>query len=87
MAVIFYAKSANIVAGSDNNSEAYVTFDNDAENEKNKGADVVLKGNQSVAAIKEFKLYNLASAEKYDAHAININVVGKGFKIYTFTFG
>ena len=85
--LIFYAKSVNIVAGSDKGSEAHVIFDNDVENEKNKGADIIIKGNQSISNIKEFKLYNLASAENYDTHVIDINVVGKGFKIYTFTFG
>ena len=85
--LVFQAKSVNIVAGSENSSNAYMLFDNDVENEKNKGSDVVINGNESVSNIKEFKLYNLASAENYDTHIININIIGKGFKIYTFTFG
>ena len=85
--LIFYAKSVNIVAGSEKGSESYVILNSDAENAKNRGNDVVLKGNESIAAVKEFKLYNLGNAENYDAHVLNINVVGKGFKIYTFTFG
>lgn len=85
--LIFQAKVVNIVAGSENGSEAFVFLDNEYENEKNKGLDVIIKENKSISNIKEFKLYNLANAENYDSHAININVVGKGFKIYTFTFG
>jgi len=85
--LIFNAKSVNVVAGSDAGSDAYINFDSDAENSKNKGSDVVLNGNQSIAKIKEFKLYNLGSAENYGTHIINIDVVGKGFKVYTFTFG
>ena len=85
--LLFQARDVNIVAGSENTSEVLVFLDNDVVNEKNKGSDVVINGNESVSKIKEFKLYNLASAEKYDNHVININVKGKGFKIYTFTFG
>ena len=71
--LIFEARKANIVAGSENGSEAFVFLDNDE--------------NKSISRINEFRLYNLASAENYGAHVININVIGKGFKIYTFTFG
>ena len=85
--LIFQAKVVNVVAGSENGSEAFVFLDSEVENEKNKGADVVIEENKSISIINEFKLYNLASAENYDTHAININIVGKGFKIYTFTFG
>ena len=85
--LIFQAKFVNIVAGSENSSKAFVYLDNDFVNEKNKGADVVIEENKSVSSIKEFKLYNLASAENYDIHAIDIKVDGKGFKIFTFTFG
>lgn len=85
--LIFQAKNANIVAGSEKGSEAFVFLDNAFENSRNKGLDVGIKENKSASAIKEFKLYNLASAEDYDTHVININIAGKGFKIYTFTFG
>lgn len=70
--LIFQAKAVNIVAGSENGSTAFVFLDNE---------------NKSIAKIQEFKLYNLANAENYDTHAINIDVLGKGFRIYTFTFG
>ena len=85
--LVFSAKSVNIVAGSENSSEAFIFFDNNYENDKNKGFDVVIQQNKSISQIKEFKLYNLASADSYGAHVISIDVVGKGFKIYTFTFG
>ncbi|MEK6983995.1 MAG: thioredoxin family protein [Nanoarchaeota archaeon] len=85
--LIFQAKVINAVAGSENGSTAFVFLDSEFENKKNKGADVVIAENESIAEVKEFKLYNLASAENYDTHSININIEGKGFKIYTFTFG
>ncbi len=77
----------NIVAGSENGSEAFVFLDNDYLNENNKGLDTVIGVNESKSDIGEFKLYNIASAENYGVHAIDINVVGKGFRIFTFTFG
>jgi hypothetical protein len=33
------------------------------------------------------RLYNLAMHDDYDAHFIIIDVKGKGFQLYTFTFG
>ena len=85
--LIYQAKNVNIVAGSDIASEAFVLLDNEWENDKNKGSEVVIEQNKSVSHIKEFKLYNIASAQNYGIHIIDINIVGKGFKIYTFTFG
>ncbi|MBI3026771.1 thioredoxin family protein [Candidatus Woesearchaeota archaeon] len=85
--LIFEAKKVNIVAGSENGSDAYVYLDNNPLNEKNKGNDVQLNANFSVSKINEFKLYNLVSAGNYGTHALDIAAVGKGFKIYTFTFG
>ncbi|MBI2647158.1 redoxin domain-containing protein [Candidatus Woesearchaeota archaeon] len=85
--LIFQAKVVNIVAGSENSSEVFVYLGNEFANEKNKGTDVIITENKSVSNIKEFKLYNLANAENYDTHAIQIDIVGKGFKVYTFTFG
>ncbi len=85
--LIFDAKSANIVAGSENGSKSFVFLDNEFVNEGNKGSDVIIEENKSISKIQEFKLYNLASAENYGVHALNIDVMGKGFKIYTFTFG
>ena len=85
--LVYKAKALNIVAGSDNGSDAYVYLDNKIENEKNKGEDVQLIGNESISKIKEFRLYNLAASQDYDVRAINIQVKGNGFRIYTFTFG
>jgi len=33
------------------------------------------------------RLYNLAMHNDYNAHSIIIDVKGKGFQLYTFTFG
>ena len=85
--LLFKAKKINIVAGSDNGSNATVYLDNVNEDEKTMGSDVALAQNRSIATINEYKLYNLATAGNYEVHAINIHVKGKGFKLFTFTFG
>jgi len=85
--LIFQAKIVNIVAGSENNSQAVVFLDNEHENEKNKGSDVTIQENSSISNIKEFKLYNVGIAKDYNLHVIDLQIKGKGFKIYTFTFG
>ena len=85
--LIFQAKNVNIVAGSENGSDTVIFLDNEFENKKNKGSDVFIQQNKSAAKINEVKLYNIANAENYDTHVVQIDVIGKGFKIYTFTFG
>jgi len=85
--LIFEAKKVNMVAGSDSMSDAYIFLDSDFLNEKIKGTDVSIKDGKSVVDINEYKLYNIASAEDYGTHMMELQVAGKGFKIYTFTFG
>ncbi len=85
--LIYKAKAVNIVAGSENGSDIYAYLDNGPLTNKNKGADVRLAENKSMSNIKEFKLYNLVSGEGYDEKVLDIVVEGKGFKVYTFTFG
>src|SRR3989344_2581397 len=70
--LVFDAKSVNIVAGSESKSEASVFLDNKKQNPQN---------------ISEFKLYNLANADEYKEHLLKATIKGKGFKLYTFTFG
>jgi len=83
----FQAKVLNIVGGSESNSQAYVLLDDNLLNKENKGSDVIATETVSISSINEFKLYNLVSAEDYGTYTIKIDVTGKGFKIYTFTFG
>jgi hypothetical protein len=85
--LIFEAKKVNMVAGSDSKSDAYTFLDSDYMNEKTKGTDISIRDGKSIVDITEFKLYNIASAEDYGTHMVELQVSGKGFKIYTFTFG
>ena len=84
--LIYYAKSVNIVAGG--KGEGVVS--NDAAtnvatmSKKSFGVDLSRDG---VFRIDGQRLYNLAMHNDYNAHSIVIDVKGKGFQIYTFTFG
>ena len=83
----FEAKSANIVAGSENGSDAFVFLDTNFLNDGNKGSDAEIEGGKSIVKMGEFRLYNIVFAEGYGEHVIELQVAGKGFRIYTFTFG
>ncbi|MBI2657957.1 thioredoxin family protein [Candidatus Woesearchaeota archaeon] len=85
--LIYRAKDVNIVAGSETNSTAVAFLDTESLNDKNKGTDVAMKDGKSIANVNEFRLYNLVSGEDYREHVIQIDAIGRGFKIYTFTFG
>jgi thiol-disulfide isomerase/thioredoxin len=84
--LIYYAKSVNIVAGG--KGEGVVS--NDAAtnvatmSKKSLGVDLSRDG---VFKIDGQRLYNLALHNDYNAHSIVIDVKGKGFQAYTFTFG
>ena len=85
--LIYQARDVNIVAGSENSTNAFVFLNTEFLNGKNKGTDVIITDGKSLSKINEFKLYNLVSGDNYNEHILQIDVIGKGFKIYTFTFG
>ncbi len=83
----YYGKAVNIIAGGKGGG----TVSNDEE-----GASVALTSNNSLGEdlssdgsfrIDGQRLYNLAIHNNYTAHSIIIDVNGKGFQFYTFTFG
>jgi thiol-disulfide isomerase/thioredoxin len=105
IALIYYAKSANIVAGG--------TGGGIVSNDKDKAATVGVEGGghgQEVPAanltavrinnslgkdladdgsfrIDGQRLYNLSMHTDYNVHSMVIDIKGKGFQLYTFTFG
>jgi thiol-disulfide isomerase/thioredoxin len=101
IALIYYAKSVNIVAGgkgggivsNDNDDQegvgvggheqAIVTSTASMSN-KSLGQDLSPDGS---FRIDGQRLYNLAMHNDYTAHSLVIDVKGKGFQWYTFTFG
>ena len=80
----YYAKAINIVA-SGKGQTGIVTEDGNSKipiksigTDLNKDGKFLLNGQ---------KLYNLALHDSYGVHSIIINMKGKGFQLYTFTFG
>jgi len=85
----YYAKSVNIIAGGKGGGVVF-------NDEGIKGAAAALTSNNSLGEdlssdgsfrIDGQRLYNLAIHNNYTAHSIVIDVKGKGFQFYTFTFG
>jgi len=85
----YYGKSVNIIAGG--KGEGVVFNDEGRE-----GAAAALTSNNSLGEdlssdgsfrIDGQRLYNLAIHNNYTAHSTVIDVKGKGFQFYTFTFG
>jgi hypothetical protein len=79
----YYAKTLNIVAGG-NGQQGVVTEDGVAVTNKSLGKDLSHDGK---FVTDGQRLYNLALYDNYGAHSVIINITGKGFQLYTFTFG
>ena len=99
IALIYYAKSVNIIAGG--KGGGIVSNDNDDKldaggyrqvagnstaniSDNSSGQDLSSDGS---FRIDGQRLYNLAIHNNYAAHYILIDIKGKGFQFYTFTFG
>jgi thiol-disulfide isomerase/thioredoxin len=78
----YSAKAVNIVAGG--GGELHILEDNSKLDERSSGTDISEDG---TVKIDGQRLYNIAGHEQYGNHDIAIEVVGRGFQIYTFTFG
>jgi thiol-disulfide isomerase/thioredoxin len=101
IAFVYYAKLVNIVAGG--KGEGIVSNDSDNDKPGAGGGSGQAAANstantpdnslgQDLSSDGSFKidgqrLYNLAIHNNYAAHYILIDVKGKGFQFYTFTFG
>jgi len=82
----YNAKFLNIVASSEEEIELEILVDGRPLNNNNKGSDVEITDKKSIAKIQKSKLYNLINFD-YNIHTIEIDINGKGFEIFTFTFG
>jgi hypothetical protein len=85
----YYAKSVNIIAGGKGGGAVF-------NDEGIEGAAATATSNNSLGEdlssdgsfrIDGQRLYNLAIHNNYTTHNIVIDVKGKGFQFYTFTFG
>ena len=81
--LLYSAKAINIVAGG--KGELRILEDNNSPlNDNFRGTDVSEDG---TVKINGQRLYNIVGHEEYGNYQIVIEVVGRGFQIYTFTFG
>ena len=103
IALVYYAKLVNIVAGGngegivsnyiDNNNDKLSAGGGSGQAARNSTANISDNSSgQDLSSDSSFRidgqrLYNLAIHNNYAAHYILINVKGKGFQFYTFTFG
>jgi thiol-disulfide isomerase/thioredoxin len=80
----YYAKDVNIVAGG-HGQQGSMTENGAEKISKNAlGKDLTPDGK---FVLDGQRLYNLALHNDYGSHSIIINITGKGFQLYTFTFG
>jgi thiol-disulfide isomerase/thioredoxin len=85
----YYGKSVNIIAGGNgtgvvSNDKEKEAADSAAQSNNSRGEDLSSDGS---FRIDGQRLYNLAIHNNYSEHTIIIDVKGKGFQFYTFTFG
>ena len=80
--VLYHAKEVNIVTANDADLEIFL--DGIPVEEKYAGSDVI-SGNSIL--VTEPNLYNIISSQESATHELEIKIKGKGFEIYTFTFG
>jgi thiol-disulfide isomerase/thioredoxin len=78
----YSAKEVNIVAGG--RGELHILEDNSPLDKSSRGRDISEDG---TVDIDGQRLYNVVGHEDYGNHKISVEVAGRGFQIYTFTFG
>jgi thiol-disulfide isomerase/thioredoxin len=82
IALVYSAKSVNMVAGGD--GDVTISEDGSTLLGNYRGADLSEEGKFTIDGQR---LYNLSMHDDYGAHSIVIDIKGKGFQAYTFTFG
>lgn len=80
--LLYNAKEVNLVTA--NNAELEIFLDGKPLPSKYSGKDIPFENELTVS---EPGLYNIISSETSSSHTMEIKVVGKGFQIFTFTFG
>ncbi|EIJ65378.1 antioxidant, AhpC/TSA family [Candidatus Nitrosopumilus salaria BD31] len=78
----YNAKEVNIVT--DNNAELEIFLDGNPLPSEYSGSDITA---DNILKVSEAGLYNIIKSENSSSHTIEIKISGKGFQIFTFTFG
>jgi thiol-disulfide isomerase/thioredoxin len=88
IALVYSAKSANIVAGEKGGvAAAELSISEDGSALTNKSGRGIDLSDQGKLVVDGQRLYNISMHEGYGWHSLMIDVKGKGFQMYTFTFG
>ena len=85
--VQYNSKSVNIVAGGKGKGGEELSISEDGVALTNKSGRGIDLSEQGKLVVDGQRLYNLVMHEGYDWRSLIIDVKGKGFQIYTFTFG
>ena len=80
----YYAKAINIVASGNGQQVSILENNLSKIGIDNHAIDVQKDGN---VIVDKQRLYNVGLYDDYEPRSIMIDVKGKGFQIYTFTFG
>ena len=80
--LLYNAKQVNIVT--DNDAELEIFLDGEPIPAKYSGDDITSRNSLIVS---EPDLYNIVNSENSASHLMEIQIKGKGFQIFTFTFG
>jgi thiol-disulfide isomerase/thioredoxin len=80
--LLYNAKEVNIVT--ENSAELEILLDGIPLPVEYSGKDIP---NGNILQVSEAGLYNIINSENSASHILEINVKGKGFQIFTFTFG
>ena len=80
--LLYNAKEVNIVT--ENNAELEILLDGKPIEPEDSGIDIV---SENKLIVSEPNIYNIISSDESSTHTMEIKIQGKGFKIFTFTFG
>ena len=80
--LLYNAKEVNIVT--DGDAELEILLDGEPVSTGYLGSDL---SSSSMLSVSEPNLYNIISSDESSTHELEIKVVGKGFQIFTYTFG
>jgi len=80
--LLYNAKEVNIVTENDATLEIFL--DGEPIPVKYSGNDIT---SENMLIVSEPDLYNIISSESSASHLMEIQIEGKGFQIFTFTFG
>lgn len=84
--LLYNAKEVNIVT--DGDAKLEILLDGEPVPTEYTGSDLSSSSSSSsMLSVSEPNLYNIISSEKSSTHELEIKIVGKGFQIFTYTFG